>query len=662
MPCAHIGLEQQFVVVGLHLAQLGNPLGRLPIGYARIVEAGGHQHGRIILRLHLVVGRVAEDIGESGLVGDGIAPFLPFARRQREAFVQHGVEHVDEGHVGHDGAVLLRILVDDRAHQLAACGPAAGGNLALGGVALLDQAAADIDEVVESVGALEHLALQVPAPAEVVAAADMRDGIGEAAVDQAEARGRKAGRHGIAIGAIGIKVERHGAVLAILAIDHADRDHRAVARLHAQAFGGVERGVVAARDFLLLEQFEPACGDVVVIDRIRRDHAFIVEAQLGDGIFGIVRQARIVARFGEADGACLERRVVGAQLDLVEPVEAAFGHEEILEQVEAGQVEFVRSGDHGFPFAGRLDRSLGEAEVDVIVIGPHEQVRACFVGADIDRIFDTLLARPDEDLFAGRIVCAHEAHFAGLVVARGDDQPVVLRGQAGAHAEALVFLFIERDVAFDRRAEHVQLRFERAPFLGRGAVDQRGIVRDPGEPAAQVRQFVRQQFAGLQVLDPRGVAFRPVAVGRIGEIAPVLAHRRCTEPEVFQALCQFVLVEDQHRIAARYRLAVMLAVLRALFEFGPVEPVAILLRNGGIVFLDPGLHLFEQGVDEFLLRRHARFVPGVFRLHVVEDVLVIDRRIALVLEPVIRIGDRDPVMGIGMVALLGLGRRGRCSH
>ena len=126
----------------------------------------------------------------------------------------------------------------------------------------------------------------------------------------------------------------------------------------------------------------------------------------------------------------------------------------------------------------------------------------------------------------------------------------------------------------------MQLCLERAPFLGRRAVDQRIVVRDPGEAAAQIGQLVGQQFARFEILDPRSVAFGPVVVGRIREVAPALAARERAEAEIVLALGQLVLVEKQLRIAARNGLAVMQAVVLALLEFGPVEPVAILLRHG----------------------------------------------------------------------------------
>ena len=217
----------------------------------------------------------------------------------------------------------------------------------------------------------------------------------------------------------------------------------------------------------------------------------------------------------------------------------------------------------------------------------------------------------------------------------------------------------------------MQPGFERAPFLGRGAVNQRGVIRDPGQPAAQVGEFISQQLAGLQILDPRGVAFTARSVGGKSEIAPVLADRGCAKAEIFQPLSQTVFIEQQLRLAPGNDFAPMLAILRAFLELAPVEELAILLRNGAVVFLDARAHFGEQRLGQRGLGGHLRFEIGVFRLHVVEHVLIIHHRIGFVIQPVIRVFDGDPVVGVGVRALfsdgrldLGNGSRcgGRCGH
>ena len=101
-------------------AQARDPLGRLPVGHARIGQAGHGEDRGVALRRDVVVGRVGEDGAERRGVGDRVAPFGPFRRRERQRVVEHGVQHVDERHLGDDGGEQLGRAVGDRAHQHAA--------------------------------------------------------------------------------------------------------------------------------------------------------------------------------------------------------------------------------------------------------------------------------------------------------------------------------------------------------------------------------------------------------------------------------------------------------------------------------------------------------------------------------------------------------------
>src|SRR5262245_52310602 len=98
------------------------------------------------------------------------------------------------------------------------------------GVTFGEQAAGGMDEIVERVGATVELAVEIPLIAPVVAAADMGDGIGIAAVEQAQAIGVEGRRHGDAVGAIGVKEEPAPAVaLEAALVDDRDRDAPPVA-------------------------------------------------------------------------------------------------------------------------------------------------------------------------------------------------------------------------------------------------------------------------------------------------------------------------------------------------------------------------------------------------------------------------------------------------
>ena len=182
----HVGAQDDEVAVGFLGAQPRHPLGRLPISDARIGEPGQHEHGRIGLGRYVVVGRIGEDVPEGLGVLDRIAPFRPLRRRERQTVVEHGVEHVDERHFGNDAAEQIRPQVGDRPHQETARRAAMGDDFVRRDPAGFDQIIGGGDEVAEGVRFARKLAFAVPAPAFLSAAAHVRDGIDEAAVDQRE--------------------------------------------------------------------------------------------------------------------------------------------------------------------------------------------------------------------------------------------------------------------------------------------------------------------------------------------------------------------------------------------------------------------------------------------------------------------------------------------
>ena len=93
----------------------------------------------------------------------------------------------------------------DRAHEHAARAAAMGDDASARRVACIDQGLAAGDEIRERVRLLLALAIHVPAPALLGAAADMRDRIDESAVDEGQDPGAEARRHRHAIGAVAVE-------------------------------------------------------------------------------------------------------------------------------------------------------------------------------------------------------------------------------------------------------------------------------------------------------------------------------------------------------------------------------------------------------------------------------------------------------------------------
>ena len=404
---AHVGLEDQHILVRFQVAQLGHPLGRFPIGDARIVQTGGHHQRRVGLCGHLIVGRVRTDQLEIGLAGNGVAPFWPFARRERQRFIQHGVEHIDKRHMGDDSAELFRCLVDDGAHQLAARRTATGRDHPRRRPAGRDQALGDINEIVERVGALGELAIKIPLIAQIIAAADLGDGKGHAAIQQAQPVGRKA-RHGRdAIGAIGIKMQLAGAIrLEALLVDNRDRHLHAVPRRHEEALAFILAGVITRWHFLHLSGDECAGLYVIIIDRSRRDHRGVVDAQQRGISLQIAADAGRISRFGEGQHGLAA--VVLAQHDAIQPVAAALHAEIRRESGDAGDVIAIRTSDQCRPVARCLEAGGGDAEIHMIIVGADEQA----IPPHIHFIAHPGLPALDQQRRRGGIGGRHQPHFA----------------------------------------------------------------------------------------------------------------------------------------------------------------------------------------------------------------------------------------------------------
>ncbi len=283
-------------------AQPRDPLGRLPVGHPRVGEPAERQDRRVVLGGDVVVGRVRQDRPEGGLALARVAPFGPFRRRQRQLRVQHGVEHVDEGHVGDDPGEQLRREVGHRPHQHPAGRPAVGDDALLGRVAGLDQRPRAGDEVREGVGLLLALAVEVPAPALLGAAADMGDRVDEAAVDEAQQVRAERRRHQRSVGAVAVEQQRRAAVEGeVSAMQQRDRHLLAVGRGGEEPPGHVGGRVVTARHRLPLAQ-EPGAGRAVVVPGLRRGrHRRVDEADRGrvEGETG--PQAEGVGLLGEGD-------------------------------------------------------------------------------------------------------------------------------------------------------------------------------------------------------------------------------------------------------------------------------------------------------------------------------------------------------------------------
>ena len=179
---------------------------------------------------------------------------------------------------------------------------------------------------------------------------------------------------------------------------------------------------------------------MIVKNGIRCDHRFITKPQLRHIIFGIITQACIIACLGKFDPLNLFNIGIIADLNLIETVNAAFGHIEIFEQRQACQIMAVGTGNQCFPVAGRLHAGGGYAEVHMIIIGQNEQTAI----AHIDAILPSDFARRDQNGRRSWIVGGHQAYFTGDIVACANDNPILLCGQANTDAKADIVFLIDQ--------------------------------------------------------------------------------------------------------------------------------------------------------------------------------------------------------------------------
>jgi hypothetical protein len=118
----------------------------------------------------------------------------------------HGVEHVDEGHLGDGRGEQLGTLVEHGTDQQAAGAAPADDHLRGCAESVADQFLGAGDEVAEGVLLVLQLAGAVPRLAELAAAAHVGDGEDEAPLQQAQPSVAEPGVETLAIGAVAVEV------------------------------------------------------------------------------------------------------------------------------------------------------------------------------------------------------------------------------------------------------------------------------------------------------------------------------------------------------------------------------------------------------------------------------------------------------------------------
>ena len=508
MARAHVGLEQQPVVVGLQRPQLCHVLGGFPVGDPGVVQSRGHQHGRIVARFQLVIWRIGPDVVEGVLVLNGIAPLRPLNGREGQGVVQHGVQGVHEGDVGGDGAPQLRGLVHHGAHELSAGAAPGDGDAALRAIAPLHQVKGDVHEVVECVGAPVQLAGLIPVVSQVIAAANVGDGEDEPPVQQRQPRGGKRWRKGEAIGAVAVEVQGRGAVHG--GLPAADEGHW---NLHAVTGGGqrplrhIFGGIVPAGNLLHLANFEVTIANVIVEYGRWRHHRRVLQTQRASLEFRVRVQSNAVRRLRERHVDGLPRAV--NQAHMVQAVDALLHSDKVPECLEGPDVVRIRRLHQWRPgpFGGIVGGRYGQARVLVPVVGADDEAVALVV----HRVFVAGAAGSNQERRGLRGRRGHEAHLGSDVVAGGDDG--VLPGSGGRQPdeEAGIRLLVYDEVLCRRLAEDMPANLPRAPVLVHHGIEERGVVGCPHRASHGSLDFVLPHLPGVQVL-----YCHPVPLGAVG--------------------------------------------------------------------------------------------------------------------------------------------------
>ena len=234
---------------------------------------------RIVNFANILIRRIGLDGGVVGCVFDGVTPFGPFRGRQRQRVVQHGGQHVDKRYFGNSGAKQVGCQIHRGTDQQPAGATAVNGDIAGLRPAAFDKGAGGGGKIFKAVCFFGPAPLHEPVMSARLAAAYMRDGIDEAARNEAQTGYRKTGRNGDAISAIPIKQNRGRAVQRRVAvINNRDRHFCTVMAGCCDAAGHIFGGVVAAGHILAFAQITHACAHVVISGLHRRGHGGVSKA------------------------------------------------------------------------------------------------------------------------------------------------------------------------------------------------------------------------------------------------------------------------------------------------------------------------------------------------------------------------------------------------
>mmetsp|Transcript_8266 Transcript_8266/g.31079 ORF Transcript_8266/g.31079 Transcript_8266/m.31079 type:complete len:546 (-) Transcript_8266:902-2539(-) len=512
VPGFQIHFQQNLGVAQVVVPEMLDPLGWLPVRHARIVQARRREDVRIVLRHHVVHGAVHPHVVVVLRIV-WVAPFLPFAHRQRDRGVAHGHHEVDERNPRDRGLEEIRAHVEHRAHQEASRAAALHAHHVARGELQVHEVLCRGDEVEERVHLRQVLAHRlIPGAAHLAAAANVRDGVRNAAIKERKARCREGRIHAGAVAAVSVEMQRHGLPLFILvlAVHDGHRNLLAIVRGRLKHLGRIQRRVVVGHLFLL-DQLQLARLGRVVEGRAGRHHARVAHPDLVGVELRVRPDVRSRGRVGELHLVALARkpRAAGAvalcavfHLDhpnaAVAVVSAGDG-DEVLEARQRS--EHAGSGAHicsvpedriAFGVQKRLPvlrprRSRGcHGELEILVV--------LVVGDDVEvsvpviHIVEHAKApRRDDGELALLLVEVQHVNFRRLLRRRLKNQEVVIERLPDAHPEEIVLFRVQQLIFTGRGAHRVPPELVRPVLVIHLRVENRALVLAPLHPRVHLR-------------------------------------------------------------------------------------------------------------------------------------------------------------------------------
>src|ERR1700687_2724219 len=208
------------------------------------------------------------------------------------------------------------------------------------------------NEIGEGIHLAAHATGVVPGFTHFAAAANMRDGENQSAIEETEAIRTEGDGNRNAVAAVAVQQER-GLSLSverrIAARDERDRYLGSVRRGGVNSFAGVKGRVVPAQDCLLFEQGAGASDDVEVVYGAWSDERFVEKTDLMAVKFRVGAERCAEGRFveGNAIGGVEWMRSGGCEIDNSQGGEAVFAFDE-----DKMGFEGVRAADHNFGAIG----------------------------------------------------------------------------------------------------------------------------------------------------------------------------------------------------------------------------------------------------------------------------------------------------------------------